>query len=150
MTVATFGTTTAFAAEDTANEETVLLDEYIISENDTSGILPNSALTTLVNQTFYMTTKHRGSTRTYNYHNLGCICNFYDSNGKPLTDGTVLEIRLIDASTNTVVDAWQGGSNGCVLGPVHSITYGGRYYFEYVVAYGTQSLKLEMLIVTAP
>lgn len=140
MAVMTIGSTTAFAAE-TTNEE------VLVPESTSVTTMENrSGLTTLVNQSFSMSGTHTGSTRTYNRNNLGVICSFTDMNGNTPADGTILSIQLYDASGNFVTE-WQG-SNGSVLGPTVPITYGGRYYFRYAVAYGTQNLKLHVLIVS--
>lgn len=150
MAVMTIGSTTAFAAESASNGSTwVTTDEFEIVGNTVSNVSENSNMITLVNQSFPMSGVHTGSTRTYNYYTLGFICNFTDQNGNIPSDGTILAVRLYNASTNTFVKEWQG-SNGCVLGRTIPITYGNRYYFQYLVAYGTNNLKVDMLIFTVP
>ncbi len=123
MAVMLFGATTAFAAENSA--------------------VPYS--TQILNQTFNMTGTHVGSSRTYNYNSITFNCYFCNQNGSVLpTNGAVLAVRLYDDTTNSFVNEWQG-NNGVVRG-TQSITYGHKYHFEYLVAYGTQSLKINMVI----
>lgn len=146
MAIMTIGTTTAFAAEP-QNEDIVWVEGEEFTVGSDSEITPR-ALTTIVNQKFNISGEHTGSTRTYNYYNVGVICSFKDRNGNIPSDGTILSIQLYNAAGQKVHE-WQG-SNGVVLGQTVPITYGGRYFFKYAVAYGTRDLNLEVLIVSSP
>lgn len=148
MTVMTLGTTTAFAAEP-VTEDAVWVTSEEIEVVDNNELAPQSAVVTVLNQSFSMSGTHTGSTRTYNYNNIGFNCSFTNQNGNTPSDGTVLAVRLYNASTGALVNEWQG-SNGYVAAPAFSINYGGRYYFKYLVAYGTQNLKINMWIFTIP
>lgn len=141
IAIMSFGTT-AFATE--VSPKNSVTEEI---SDDGNNIQPR-ILTTIVDQSFTMSSVHTGSTRTYNYNNLGAICTFTDMNGNIPADGTILAIRLYD-SNNNLVKEWQGNGGNVICNTV-GINYGGRYYFKYLVAYGTQNLKLHMLIVSAP
>ncbi len=67
-----------------------------------------------------------------------------NQSGQILSDGTILAIRLVDASTKYTRE-WQTNSFGLTMSNI-PITYGGNYYFEYAVAYGTRDLTLHMRI----
>lgn len=138
MAVMTIGATTAFAAESSVHTE---LSSQAVSP---------ASIVTIVNQSFDMTGSHRGATRTYNYSGIGFTCQFTDQNGKQLSDGTILAVRLYNASTGELVREWQS-SNGAIIvaSPTLSINKGGRYYFQYMVAYGTQNLNIRMHIYTS-
>lgn len=147
IAIMSFGTT-AFAAE--VSPKNSVTERFSCTEeipDDVNSIQPR-ILTTIVDQSFTMSSVHTGSTRTYNYNNLGAICTFTDMNGNIPADGTILAIRLYD-SNNNLVKEWQGNGGNVICNTV-GINYGGRYYFKYLVAYGTQNLKLHMLIVSAP
>lgn len=141
IAIMSFGTT-AFATE--VSPKNSVTEEI---SDDGNNIQPR-ILTTIVDQSFTMSSVHTGSTRTYNYNNLGAICTFTDMNGNIPADGTILAIRLYD-SNNNLVKEWQGNGGNVICNTV-GINYGGRYYFKYLVAYGTQNLKVHMLIVSAP
>ena len=141
IAIMTFGTT-PFATE--VPPKNPVTEEI---SDDGNNIQPR-ILTTIVDQSFTMSSVHTGSTRTYNYNNLGAICTFTDMNGNIPADGTILAIRLYD-SNNNLVKEWQGNGGNVICNTV-GINYGGRYYFKYLVAYGTQNLKVHMLIVSAP
>ena len=137
MAVMTVGATTAFAAE------TNVKADYM--DNSVSP----AATTTIVNQTFNISGSHTGSVRTYNCNGIGFTCTFKDQNGNPLTDGSILAVRLYTRS-GQLVKEWQG-SNGMIVvaSPSINLTYGGRYYFQYIVAYGTPNMRINMNIYTS-
>lgn len=149
MAIMSIGTTTAFAAE-TTREEFISIETVSVENvnDDESGVMP-AVLETVLHQTFSISGVHTGSTRTYNLDQISFICTFKDSNNQTLTDGTILAIRLYDATTNTLVQEWQD-SDGDIVTQMFSINRSHRYYFQYLVAYGTQNLNLEMLILKAP
>lgn len=135
MAVMLFGTSTVFAAENTGN--------YTFSKNTDIQATPYS--NKLIDQTFNMTGTHVGSTRTYNCNSISFQCYFFNQNGTTLpANGAVLAVRLYDDTTGAFVNEWQ--SNNIVVTGSQSISYGHRYHFEYLVAYGTQSLKINMKI----
>lgn len=138
MAVMTFGATTAFAAENTVQEV-----------HSTQTAVP-MALTNIVKQSFNMTGSHTGSTRTYNYSGIGFTCQFTDQNGNKLNDGTILAVRMYNANTGELVREWQSSSGMIIVpSPTLKVNRGGRYYFQYLVAYGTQSLRINMSIYTS-
>ena len=67
--------------------------------------------------------------------------------GSKLTDGTILAIRLYDATTGQKVNEWQD-SSGHAYVRAFNIDRTHSYYFQYCVAYGTPNLKIHMKIET--
>ena len=98
----------------------------------------------LVDQTFKMTSYHRGATRNYNRGNLGFTVYMTDWNGNTLTDGTILSVKLY--TTTGILEREIQTSSRVTMVPHFGITYGANHYFEYAVAYGTQKLKIHMVI----
>lgn len=137
LAVMSIGTTTTFAAENT------------MSTNYAEETVSPASLTTIVNQTFNINGYHTGSTRTYNYDGIGFNCTFKDQNGNALTDGSILAVRLY-TSSGQLVKEWQS-SNGMIVvaSPTLKLTNGNRYYFQYLVAYGTQNMQINMHIYTS-
>lgn len=148
MVLMCFGTTTAFAAESTREELVSAGTISVENANANEYSVAPAALETVLHQTFNISGAHTGSTRTYNYDQISFICTFKDRNGNDLSDGTILAVRLYDATTGTKVNEWQG-SNGVVMTQLFSIDKTHRYYFQYLVAYGTTNLSLDMLILTS-
>lgn len=134
MSFMLLGTNTVFAAEINTADNV----NYNNSSNTT--ILPKSTSTLIANDTFYMSGSHTGATRTYNYTSMRFSCYVFDQNGK--FTNTVLAVRLYDDTTGEMLE-WQTDST---LGQTIPITYGHRYHFQYVVAYGTSDLKIIMSI----
>ncbi len=101
-----------------------------------------------VDQTFNMTTSHRGASRSYEGSKLNVTMSATDING--CTVNTILAARLYDHNTGSKLTEIQCTANGQ---PVHlydfSITSGKLYYFQYLVAYGTQqTLRVHMTIIS--
>lgn len=124
----------AFAAplQETTEDEVTLFDA--------SG-------TPKIDQSFNFVTTHTGSVRTYNSNTISYRIWFWKGDGSTLTDGTILAVRLYTES-GVLVQENQFGQSSNGYGVVNDIpiTYGGRYYFQYVVAYGTPSLRVWMRI----
>lgn len=143
MMVMASGTTTAFAAENAPENAVWTATES--SEVSDANTAARAGLVTLVNDTFNMSGTHRGASRTYNYNAIAFDCSIRDQNGNYLPNGsTILAIRLYD-DTNGAMKEWQTSSNGLVV-MSWPITRGHRYHFEYLVAYGTQNLRINMKI----
>lgn len=143
MAVMSIGSTTAFAAEKPIEAKTAFNS---VIETDAENTTERSALVTLVHQNFKISGSHTGSSRSYGYSYITFTCLFRDQNGNQLPNGsTILAVRLYDATTGQKVNEWQG-SNGVVMSQSIAINTSHRYYFQYVVAYGTANLSLEMLI----
>lgn len=161
MVMAIFSTgTTALAAE---TNETTVIDSNIVdvTYNDDGSvettyefeITPDKVnengialLSADVNQTFNMTTSHRGSSRSYNGNYLDVTVRVSDVNGNSV--GTLLAIRLCDHQTEkilTEIQRWADGSTATYFNI--PITSGTLYYFHYLVAYGSQqTLRVHMEI----
>lgn len=138
MAIMTMGTTTAFAAEPTT-ENAAWVDAKDIE------VTATYKTTIIADDTFNISGSHTGSTRTYNYNNMGFNFYFYDQNGNPLPNGsTILAVRRYD-DTNGDVKEWQS-SNGSIICGLSPISYGHRYHFQYLVAYGTPNVRIRMQI----
>lgn len=121
----------AFAAESTPNDA---IQEKQINSTQTTRTL-------IANDTFMMSGSHRGATRTYNYNQMEFSLLMLDQNHH-FTSNTVLAVRLYDDTSGDVRE-WQ---TNAALRETISITYGHRYHFEYIVAYGTTNLEITMVI----
>lgn len=141
MAVMTLGAVPASAAEISDPE-----DAIIVANSNESVIMPRASAT-LVDQTFNMSYEHTGSARRYDYDSIWFDCVFTKQDGSALTDGTILAIRLYDATTRKKVTEWQD-SSGRAYVRAFSIDRTHRYYFQYCVAYGTPNLKIHMKIQT--
>lgn len=130
---------TVFAKE--IEKKSVLAEQ---NENELKVNTDGVMMMANIDDTFNIHGFHRGSTRSYYQNSLSFNITMTNQSGQVLTDGTILAIRLVDASTGYTRE-WQTSSYGYSVNNI-PITYGGRYYFEYVVAYGTQNLKLRMRI----
>lgn len=136
MALTVVGTNTAFAAE---------IDQNTTITEASSTATTRSGLVLLVDNTFNMSGTHVGASRTYNYNAIAFDCQVRDKNGNYLPNGsTILAVRLYD-DTNGAMKEWQTSSDGLVV-ISWPITSGHRYHFEYLVAYGTQDLKITMKI----
>lgn len=162
MVLALFSTgTIAFAAEpinETDIVESKLVDitynddgsvettyEYEITPDKVSeeGI---ALLSADVDQTFTMTSSHRGASRSYGGNKLNISMSATDSRGSAVN--TVLAAQLREHYTEDFVTELQCSANGQ---PVHlydiNITSGKLYYIQYLIAYGTQkTVKVHMVI----
>ncbi len=105
-------------------------------------------LSTDVDQTFIMTSYHRGSNRAYEGCKLNVTMSATDTNGNAVN--TILAARLYEHNTESKLIEIQCSANGQ---PVHlydfNITSGKLYYFQYLVAYGMQqTLRVHMKIIS--
>lgn len=129
MTVAVFGTTTAFAAEDTSLHKEDIIEITSVESglpqpvNDVNVVLSNAQPSAA------------GNPFVAEQPKLWFGVEFYPTNGS-----VVVAVRLHDKTTNQVVQEWQS-SNGSI-NKVISLTQGHTYIFEYLRAYGTQNVSL--------
>ena len=141
MAVMTLGTTTAFAAENTTE------DAVWVKVDDVEITSPNSDVFAdlIADDTWNINGTHTGVTRKYNYSYLDFGLWMYAQDGSSLPSGsTILAIRLYD-DTSGGYREWQTSSEYIFKSTVE-LTYGHKYHFEYLVAYGTPALKLHMQI----
>lgn len=153
IVMAIFSTgTTAFAAEP-ANPEPVVNGNVVdVNYNDDGSvkttyefeITPDKVnedgialLSADVDQTFTMTSSHRGATRSYGGNFLDITVTVTGPNGSSV--GTILAIRLYDNNTGRMLTEIQRWAD-CNLGTYFDIpiTRGQPYYFQYLIAYGSQ------------
>lgn len=125
--------------------ETTYEFEITPDEVNENGI---ALLSANVDQTFTMTTSHRGSSRSYEGCKLNITMSATDTNGNAVN--TILAARLCDHATESNLVEIQCSANGQ---PVHlydfNITPGKLYYVQYLVAYGTQqTLRVHMKIIS--
>ncbi len=162
MVMAIFSTgTTAFAAE--PNNETTIIDSNIIdiTYNDDGSvettyefeITPDKVdengialLSADVDQTFTMTAPYRGSSRSYRGNKLNISVSATDANGNAVN--TILAVQLHEHYSEDLLCEVQCSANGQ---PSHlydfNITSGKLYYFQYLIAYGTQkTLRVHMVV----
>lgn len=156
MVVMLFGTSTAYAAEQVTAEPQIIsvVENEDGSKEITLEITPSSEQsdidispysTVFLDQTFSITGTYTGSTRTYNANSVQLSVYMTKTNGERLTDGTILDVRFKNASTKADAKAFQTSSYSTTT-EFFPITYGGRYYMQYAIAYGTQSVKLRVVI----
>lgn len=162
MVLALFSTgTVAFAAEPT-NETNIIESNIVdVTYNDDGSIettyefeiTPDKVnengialLSADVDQTFTMTAPYRGSSRSYSGNKLNISISATDPNGNVVN--AILATRLCDHTSEEVLREIQCSANGQ---PVHlynfNITSGKLYYFQYLIAYGSQkTLKVHMVV----
>lgn len=145
--------TTAFAADSSqiaepdATLETENVYEFEITPEmvkaDGSVIMPVSQ-NGIIDQSFYMTTSHTGSTRTYYGNTLKYGITVTDVNGNAVDNILALRLHRSDKSLISEDQVW---CNGGQYVNKASISSGSAYYFEYLLAYGTvRTLKVHMYI----
>lgn len=161
MVLAIFSTgTTAFAAETNENSnidsnivdvtinengyvETTYEFEVTPDKMDSNGI---ALLSADVDQSFTMTSSHRGSSRSYSGRFLNVTMSATDTNGNAVN--TILAARFCDHNTEDTLFELQCSANGQPRNLYDfSITSGKLYYFQYLIAYGTQqTIRVHMVI----
>ena len=146
--------TTAFAAEssqnlemDTSGEKGTIYEFDITPEminEDGSVVMPLSQNST-INQSFYMTTEHTGSTRTYYGNTIRFAITITDANGNAVDN--IVAVRLY-RSSGALMEEHQVRCDGFQNNREVSISSGSSYYFKYLLAYGTaRTLKVHMIII---
>ncbi len=133
------GATTAFAAEVTPEEQEVV-EIVSVSKDDTTA--SPRVTGAIADDTFNISGYHRGGSRVYNCDYVWIYCHFTNTDGSSLPSGsTILAVRLYDDTTGAFVGEWQS-SSGLINQRNISVVSGHRYHWEYLVAYGTQNLRL--------
>ena len=137
--------TTAFAAENNAVPESATSLEFEITPEMMSMAKPVTP-SEPVDDTFYMTGAHTGSTRQYIGNTLRYQITVTDANGNPA--GNILSVQLYD-SFNSLINEQQLWANGAELRYDIPISYGSNYHFKYALAYGDmRTLRIRMVITT--
>lgn len=144
--------TNAFAAETheftapSSLEETVYEFDVTPDMINQDGIIPLSTSSLEVDQTFTMTSSHRGGDRSYSKNKLQYAITITDANGNAV-DNTVA-IRLYDYNHTYSLKYHNLKADGSttVIYDV-PITAGRLYYFTYTKSSGTtRTLKVRMQI----
>lgn len=122
-------------------EEFILEPGESISETDL-----NSAVSTLatIDQTFTMTSYHRGADRTYSSSNLRFSITITDTNGNATSDKVSVTLR----DYNGYASGWVVTANGSIFSKSGiSIVAGRVYYFTYSNS-GSSTLRVNMVIIS--
>lgn len=137
MIIGCFGSTTAFAAE----EELYQTLEFQLDADEGYIAVPAS----IINQTFSMTTTHRGADRTYSASTLRFSVTITDSNGNACN--SVVAVELHDYNQSTPISTAIIGADGGTYGHTVPITPGRVYYFYYRKTAGdSRTLSVNMII----
>ena len=134
MTIGAFGTT-AIAAEEAETNEATVLEFEITSEMPDSGVIAVPMDARSIDQSFNMTTSHRGADRTYSGTTLGYGVTITGADGNAC-DATVT-VALWDYNHGTAIKADSVRANGSLYYFTCPITSGRVYYFRYTKTSGT-------------
>ena len=141
-------TTVAFAAADT--DEGYVVETYdfqitseMVDENGQVAIPFGLA----VDQTFNMSSYHRGADRTYSGTELGYAVTITDANGNAVSDRVIVELH--DYNSATAIKASSVNADGSLNYFTVPIVTNRVYYFVYSKVSGTTStLRVHMRIYT--
>lgn len=137
--VLNIGVPIAFAAEVTSEKQEII-ETISVSEEDVT--LSPKTTGGIADDTFNISGYHRGASRVYNCSYVWIYCHFSNTDGSSLGNGnTILAARLYDDTTGAFIGEWQS-SSGLLSQTNISVISGHSYHWEYLVAYGTQNLKL--------
>lgn len=134
MTVGAFGTT-AIAAEEAETNEATILEFEITSEMPDSGVIAVPMDARSIDQSFNMTTSHRGADRTYSGTTLGYGVTITGADGNAC-DATV-KVELHNYNQATAIQACSVDADGSLNYYTCPITSGRVYYFTYTKTSGT-------------
>lgn len=144
MTVSCFGMTAVYATAEVSETYTQTLDFEITSESGSEDgyiVMPRA-----IDQTFTMTSYHRGADRTYSGSYLTYSVSITDADGNACDN--LVKIELFDYNNASARHTSGVQANGNVYGYANiPITSGRVYYFKYTVTSGaTRSLRVHMQI----
>lgn len=135
----------ATVAENTAAENTQTITFQITSEGDEGVIAVPMSSTIEVDQTFTMTTSHRGADRTYYGNRMRYVVTITDADGNSVDNAVAVE--LWDYNHGTPIQSSNVSANGSSYGYTVPITNGRVYYFKYTKISGTtRTLRVRMTI----
>lgn len=133
----------AYAAEEVQVAEPQTLEFEITSEMPDEGYI--AVPMSVIDQTFTMTTSHRGADRTYSGTELVYIVTITGADGSD-TDNTVV-VALHDYNNATAIKADSVNANGSINYFSVPIVTNRVYYFRYTKVSGTtQTLSVRMQI----
>lgn len=136
--------TTAFAAENNTLPESGTVMEFEITPEMMSMAKPVTP-SDPVNNEFYVTGEHTGSSRIYYGNILKYRIRITDTNGNPVDN--MFSIKLYDSSNTLIREDQMWANNGAYHEYEFPISYGQIYYFKYALAYGNlRTVKIHMYI----
>ena len=162
MVLALFSTGTVALAAEPTNEANIIESNIVdVTYNDDGSkettyefeITPDKVnengialLSADVDQTFTITAPYRGSSRTYAGNKLNVSVSATDANGNAVN--TILAVQLCDHNSGESLREIQCSANGQ---PSHLYNYdiisGKLYYFQYLIAYGSQrTVRIHMVV----
>ena len=136
MTVGAFGTT-AIAAEEAETNEATILEFEITSEMPDSGVIAVPMDARSIDQSFNMTTSHRGADRTYSGTTLGYGVTITGADGNACD--AVVAVELYDYNHGSYIKRSEVPANNSLNYYTCPITSGRVYYFRYTKISGTTS-----------
>lgn len=137
----------ATAAETTAAENPQTITFQITSEGDEGIIAVPMSSTIEVDQTFSMTTSHRGADRTYYGNRMRYVVTITDADGNSVDNAVAVE--LWDYNHGTAIQSSNVSANGNSYGYTVPITNGQVYYFKYTKISGTTRTLLVHMTINA-
>ena len=97
-----------------------------------------------VDQSFTMTTYHRGADRTYSANNLWFVVTITDANGNPVDNRVVVSLNDYNSGA---ISSMSVDADGTSYGHDVPIVSGRTYYFTYTKTGGTtRTLRVRMYI----
>lgn len=131
---------TSFAAEETTDEP-ILYSYEVTSDMLEEGV----AVPFAIDQTFTMTTTHRGADRTYSGNTLRYAVTITDANGNAVDNQ--VRVDLHDYNSSVALQSCGIDADGYTHVFDVSITSGRVYYFKYTkIAGTTRTLRVNMYI----
>lgn len=137
---------TAFAAETeiSQNEETTVYEWEITPDMVSKD--GNIAIPLAIDQSFTMTTSHRGGDRTYSGNYLRYAVTITDANGNPVDNKVSVQLHDYNHSY-ALIDHIVPADGATYVKSNISIVSGRMYYFYYSLSTGTtRTLKIRMQI----
>lgn len=150
MAVMTFGTNTAFAAENVPADNNVIQasdvdyqGDIVSTSEDSTPILRDSIFYISKDDGLVVNGGARGKDFGVHVNKIKFQVAFYDyTNGKKsqiAAGSVILAVRLYDNTAgNVLVQEWQSSTGG--VGQTVDVTADHTYHFEYLIAYGSKPL----------
>ena len=134
LSVSAFSTM-AYAAEEAETNEPTVLEFEITSEMPDSGVIAVPLDARSIDQSFNMTTSHRGADRTYSGTTLGYGVTITNADGNACN--ATVTVALWDYNHGTAIKSSSVNANGSLNYFTCPITAGRVYYFRYTKTSGT-------------
>ena len=144
LSVSAFSTM-AYAAEEAETNEPTVLEFEITSEMPDSGVIAVPLDARSIDQSFNMTTSHRGADRTYSGTTLGYGVTITNADGNACN--AVVRVELHDYNHSSYIKMNEVAANNSLSYYTCPITSGRVYYFTYTKISGsTGTLRVRMQI----